>query len=107
VQLQDIGFVIEDQGHITDYLGVNVEYLSDGRIKLTNLHLKDDILQDVYLSKRSPGKTTPAASTNIFHCNSSSPVFNNQFNYHSVIGKLNVLKKCTNVPDLLRILRYP
>jgi hypothetical protein len=27
VELQYIGFVIEDQGQITDYLGVNVEHL--------------------------------------------------------------------------------
>jgi hypothetical protein len=98
-ELQDIGFVIEDQGQITDYLGVNVEHLSDGRIKLSQPHLIDDILRDVNLSKRSPGKTTPAASTKILHRNSSSPAFDNQFNYRSVIGKLNFLEKCT-CPDI-------
>jgi hypothetical protein len=80
-------------------LGVNVEHLSDGRIKLSQPHLIDDILRDVNLSKRSPGKTTPAASTKILHRNSSSPAFDNQFNYRSVIGKLNFLEKCT-CPDI-------
>jgi hypothetical protein len=99
MELQDIGFVIKDQGQISDYLVVSVEHLSDRHIKLSQPHLIDDILQDVNLSKRSPGKTTPAAPTKILHCNSTSPVFDNQFNYCSVIRKLNFLEKCT-CPDI-------
>jgi hypothetical protein len=74
---------------------LHVEHLSDGRIKLSQPHLIDDVLQDVNVSKRSPGKTTPEASTKILYQNSSSPANDNQFNYCPVIGKLNFLEKCT------------
>ena len=32
-------YVIEDQGDIKDYLGINLEYLPDGKIKLSQPHL--------------------------------------------------------------------
>ena len=43
--INDAGFDIEDQGDLADYLGVNIERMDDGRIKLTQPHLIDQILE--------------------------------------------------------------
>ena len=99
MDLQSRNFDIEDQGQLTDYLGVNVEQLSDGRIKLSQPHLIDEIICDMNLSPRSSDKSTPAASTQILHRDSAAPPFENKFNYRSVIGKLNFLEKST-CPDI-------
>ena len=40
-ELQAINFDIENKGDIQDYLGIHVEYLSNNRIKLSQLHLID------------------------------------------------------------------
>ena len=38
-------FDIEDKGNINDYLGINFKTLSDGRLKLSQPHLIDEIIQ--------------------------------------------------------------
>ena len=55
-------FVIEDQGDIKDYLGINFEYMENGNIKLTQPHLINQIISEVKISP-SARKSTPAAST--------------------------------------------
>ena len=82
--IQDITraeFDIEDQGSITDYLGVNVDKFPDGRIKLFQPHLTDQILKDVKLPRHHATATTPAASTKILRRELSAPAFNGRLNY--------------------------
>ena len=56
---------IEYQGTLTDYLGVNVETLANGRIKLSQMLLINQLLKDVRLPSRSTKAQTPAKSTSI------------------------------------------
>jgi hypothetical protein len=44
-------FDIKDQGNITDYLGVNVQQLPNGDIKLSQLHLIKQIIDEAKLSQ--------------------------------------------------------
>jgi hypothetical protein len=90
---------LEDQGSLNDYLGVNIERLPDGKIKLSQPHLIDQIIHDTKISKRSAGKQTPAASTKLLRRDLAAPKFDGRFNYRSVIGQLNFLEKSTR-PDI-------
>jgi hypothetical protein len=91
-------FDMKDQGDITNYLGINVQWLPNGDVKLSQLHLVKQIIDEVKLSKWV-GKQTPAASTKILQLNEKAPPFDNHFNYQSVVGKLNFLEKLTR-PDI-------
>jgi histone deacetylase 1/2 len=92
-------FDMEDQGSITDYLGVNVEHLPNGDIKLSQPHLIDQIIDEVHISKRIAGKQTPAAATKILRRDETAPSFDQRFNYRRAVGKLNFLEKSTR-PDI-------
>ena len=102
--LQDINkakarFVIEDQGSINDYLGINFEYLADGKIKLSQPHLINQIIEEVNV-KPNTKKPTPAASTKPLRRDESAPPCQNPpFHYRRVIGKLNFLEKSSR-PDI-------
>jgi hypothetical protein len=96
-ELDDIGYDLEDKGDLNDYLGVNVETLTDGRIKLTQPHLIDQVVQMVNLPLRSQGKQTPAASSKILHRDEEEPPFDHSFHYRGVVGKLNFLEKSTRL----------
>lgn len=93
------GCDIDDQGDLKDYLGVNVEKLPDGRIKLSQPHLIDQILNMANLPPRSAGKTVPAPASKILHRYAAEPTFDNQFHYRGIVGKLNFLEKSTR-PDI-------
>jgi hypothetical protein len=93
-------FDMEDQGSIsTNYLEVNVEHLPNGDIKLSQLHLIDQIIDDVHISKQVAGKQKPAAATKILKRDEAAPSFNQQFNYWCAVCKLNFLEKSTR-PDI-------
>ena len=63
--IQLTGYEIEDQGDLNDYLGVNVEKLPDRCIKISQLHLIDQILAMANLPSQSAGtKQVPAPSGN-------------------------------------------
>ena len=97
--MSQAGFDIKDKGTINDYLSVHFEYLPDGRVKLTQPHLIDQIINDVGLTKRTRTRQTPVPSTKILRRDENLPTFNNSFHYRSVIGKLNFLEKSTR-PDI-------
>ena len=86
-------FNIDDQGDITDYLGINFDVLEDGRLKLWQPHLIDQILEEVGINPREKVKSTPAASTKILKRCKDDPPAKVKFNYRKVIGKLNYLEK--------------
>jgi hypothetical protein len=91
-------FVIEDQGDISDYLGINFEKLPDGKFKLSQPHLIDQIIEEVGL-KHTDTARTPSQSTKLLRRDEEEPDYQCDFNYRKVIGKLNFLEKSSR-PDI-------
>ena len=58
--LKDTGFDIENRGDLQDYLGIHVDKLSGNRIKLSQPHLIEQIIEQVGLSGSKKTKKTPA-----------------------------------------------
>jgi hypothetical protein len=101
---QEIDLIIEqlgkrynltDEGDLTDYLGVNIDHLPDGRIKLSQPHLINQIIEDVNFTDETKSKSTPAASTKILNKDLEGEPHSAEWAYRSVIGKLNFLEKST------------
>ena len=87
------------EGDLADFLGVNIDRRYDGSIH-SQPHLIDQILEDLRLKHDTVKiRTTPAASSKLLTRHSDSQSFDNSFNYRSVIGKLNYLKKATRSDD--------
>jgi len=101
MQLLHSQFSIEDEGEISDYLGVKVTKNQDGTITLSQPHLVKSILSDLHLldNKQATSRTLPALTTKILHPDTQGTPFDNSFHYRSVIGKLNFLEKSTR-PDI-------
>jgi hypothetical protein len=84
------------EGDLADFLGVSIERKTDGTIHMTQPHLIEQILQDLRMMGGSvKSRSTPPASSKVFTQHTESPEFDESFNYHSVIGKLNYLEKAT------------
>ncbi|KAL7475408.1 hypothetical protein ACHAW6_001324 [Cyclotella cf. meneghiniana] len=77
-ELTEIGLEVEDQGHPADYVGVNIKRLYDGSYAFSQKTLIDAIIADVGLT----------------------PNDYKEWNYRSVVGKLNYLAQ-TSRPDIL------
>jgi Reverse transcriptase (RNA-dependent DNA polymerase)/GAG-pre-integrase domain len=60
-------FNITDEGTLDEYLGVKVEHLPNGTIKLSQPQLIQQILDDLGLNGRTTTKDSPAASTVRLH----------------------------------------
>jgi Reverse transcriptase (RNA-dependent DNA polymerase) len=60
-------FVMMDEGDLSDYLGVKIESLPNGTIKVTQPHLIQSVLNDLNFNERTGVKATPAASTVKLH----------------------------------------
>jgi hypothetical protein len=90
-------FNIEDEGDISDYLGVKVTKLPNGNISLTQPYLIQSILKDLHLldNKQATGRAIPTLTSRILHPDIHGEPFDNSFHYRSVIGKLNFLEKST------------
>ena len=93
-ELQNIGLKIEDQGHPADYVGVNIHKLSDGSIEFSQRALIDSIINDVGLADAKV-KPVPAKVNHNLHAFKDCPPFSLDFNYRSVVGKLNYLAQTT------------
>ena len=105
-ELKDLKYDITDEGDIDEYLGVKIERLEDGAIKLSQPHLIDQILKDLKLFPREndphPLKavSTPALSSVILGRDKGGETHDeSKWSYRSVIGKLNFLEKSTR-PEL-------
>ena len=85
-------FDIEDQGTLNEYIGVNIQSLPNGKVKLSQHHLIDQIIN---LAQRAPLQSTPANSIVILQRDLSAPPFNHWFHYRSIVGNNNFLRKCT------------
>jgi hypothetical protein len=92
-------FNMTDEGNLNDYLGVKVEYLPNGTIKLSQPHLIQQVIDDLGFNDRTGGKATPAASTIKLHRDLHGEERREDWHYRSVIGKLNFIEKSTR-PDI-------
>ena len=98
-------FKIEDQGKLSDYLGIKIERKQDGTMEWTQPTLIHSILRDLKLEgeglKNQPKvRTIPASSTVVLTDHKESPSHNpKEYDYRQVIGKLLYLEKSTR-PDI-------
>lgn len=92
-------FRVQDEGSLSDYLGVNIQEHADGSFEFTQPQLIDSILEDLRLLSpgESPAKTadTLAKLDNRMHKDESGKEFDYSWAYRSVIGKMNFLEKST------------
>eukprot|EP00957_Ditylum_brightwellii_P005296 403812-Ditylum_brightwellii.AAC.1 len=79
--LQGRSFKIEEKGTITDYLGINFEWLPDGRLKMSQQHLIQQIIDEVGLAPNLKPQQTPAPSSRILHQDIGAPPFTHHFHY--------------------------
>jgi hypothetical protein len=98
-EIQGTGLNIEDQGHPADYVGVNIKKLRDRSYEFTQRLLIDAIIADVNLTD-SKVKPVPTKVSLQLHAFKDASPFNLNFNYHSVVGKLNDLTQTTR-PDIM------
>jgi len=105
VKLLEQTFKIEDQGELSDYLGIKIERKTDGTLEWTQPALIHSILKDLSLEgeglKNQPKiRTIPASSTLALADHQDSPDHNpSEFDYRQVICKLLYLEKSTR-PDI-------
>ena len=92
-------FNMTDEGNLSDYLGVKVEHLPNGNTKLSQLHLIQQIINDLGYNERTGTKPTPAASTIKLNRDIHGQSMHEEWHYRSVIGKLNFVEKSTR-PDI-------
>lgn len=99
-ELRDTGLRLDDMGHPSDYIGVNLSQ-EDGVFNFTQRALIDSILKDVGLENSRKSKPVPAKSSQILQAFPESPPFDGPFNIRSVVGKLNYLAQTTR-PDIMQ-----
>jgi hypothetical protein len=98
-KLQNLDLNIEDQGHPANYVGVNIKRLRDGSIELSQRALIATIIKDIDLED-SKVKSVPAKSNEHLHAHLDNPEFALNFNYRSLIDKLNYLAQTTQ-PNIM------
>jgi hypothetical protein len=98
-EIQEAGLNIEDQGHPANYAGVNIKMMKDRSYEFTQQALIDSIIQDVSLNDAKT-KPAPAKVAQLLHAHKDAPSFDLDFNYPSVVGKLNYLAQ-TTCPDVM------
>ena len=99
-KLSDIGLKVEDQGHPADYVGVHIRKDQEGYYYFSQLALIDSIIEDVHLTHSRKVKQVPAKASQNLHAHKDSPLYCEDFNYCSVVGKLNYIAQTTR-PDIL------
>ena len=106
-ELCKLKYDLSYEGELEDYLGICIERLCNGWLKMSQPQLIQQILQDLGLCSHANvnhkymPKTlqTLATSTITLTKNLDGPVHNEKWNYHLVIGKNNFLEKSTQ-PEL-------
>jgi hypothetical protein len=93
-EIQDIDLKIKDQGHPANNVGVNIKKMCDGSYKFTQHVLINAMIADVNLTDTKV-KPVPAKVSLQLHAFKDAPPFNLNFNYCSVVGKLNYLTQTT------------
>ena len=93
-------FNMEDQGTVNDFLCIQAKHKKNGEIMLTQPQLIASILSNLHHQKDNfITQKTPCLSTVLLHKDPKGKPMNTEFNYCSVIGKLNFLEKST-CPDI-------
>jgi hypothetical protein len=92
-------FNVTDEGDLKEYLGVLVEKQADGRTKLSQPQLIEQILGDLWYNDRTKPKPTPAPGGQVLERELDAEPMNDNFHYRSVIGKAKKLEKSTR-PDI-------
>ena len=87
-ELRNIGLDVEDQGHPSDYVGVNMKQLANGSIEFSQWALIDSIIKDIHLNDAKV-KPVPAKVSWQLHVFKDVPPFALDFNYRSTVSKLN------------------
>jgi len=73
---------IEDKGDVSEYLMVRIlDYLDDGRIKLYQPHLIEQILKELHIDSNVKPRPTPAASTKILQRFQHKPSHQRDWHY--------------------------
>jgi hypothetical protein len=86
------GYLLQDEGDVENFLGVNIKETKTGNFEMTQTGLINDILKDLSLhlpNCKYMAHDTPA--TAILHADEHEPPFKEDWNYRSLIGKLNFL----------------
>jgi hypothetical protein len=78
---------------------VLVEKQADGRTKLSQPQLIEQILGDLWYNDRTKPKPTPAPGGQVLERELDAEPMNDNFHYRSVMGKANFLEKSTR-PDI-------
>jgi hypothetical protein len=90
-------FKMTDEGALSDYLGVKIEQLPNGLIKLSQPLLIQQILDDLGFNERTGTKNTPASSSVKLNRDVHGKPYDEHWHYRSVIGKLNFVEKSTRL----------
>ena len=88
-------FDVTDEGNLNDFLGVNIHRHEDGSIELTQPHLIEQILRDLNFQRDTKKVTTPGKPDQVLRKNEGAPEHNAEWEYRSIIGKMNFLEKST------------
>jgi hypothetical protein len=90
-------YVMTDEGDLADYLGVKIDRLPNGLIKLSQPHLIQQILTDLGMNEATKPQPTPAAQSVKLNRDINGTPYAGDWHFRSVIGKLNFLEKSTRV----------
>jgi hypothetical protein len=90
-------YVMTDEGDLADYLGVKIDRLPNGLIKLSQPHLIQHILTDLGMNERTKSQPTPAAQSVKLNRDANGVAYSDDWHFRSAIGKLNFLEKSTRV----------
>ena len=90
---------IEDEGVVSDFLGVRIDLSNDGTITLTQPQLIDLIIGDLNMKDNTKPRPILACSSKLLHKDTDGESIEANFHYRSMIGKLNFLEKSTH-PDI-------
>jgi hypothetical protein len=88
-------FNITDEGEIDAYLGVKISRPTSDTIELKQPHLIQQILDDMGMKPNTKTKDKAAPSSTILRRDLNGKPFGENWDYRSVIGKLNFLEKST------------
>jgi hypothetical protein len=103
-------FKVEDQGDLSDCLGVNIERRKDGKIEMTQPTLTFSILKDVGQwengkKNQATSRTKPAYSTTILTSDEGGEDFKDKdLDYRQVIGKVNQARHSMRCPPVCQVL---
>ena len=95
VDLLASAFKISDEGELSDYLGIKIEWWDDGMLRLMQPQLIDSILANLHLTDTCKWLQLPYLITKILYWDSKRAPFNDHFDCKSIIGRLLYLEKST------------